>query len=855
MSERSEPASALGRWMSPSELFYVYRARMRARQTVVQEVLVVLGIAVGVALLFASQVASASLSGSVQQLSSQLIGSSQYQVQSRGPTGFRSGLVQRIERVPGVVHVLPVLDEPASLVGPGGRQQAVDLLGVSPQWARSGGSLLRRFSPQQLEHQQALALPRPLAETLDVGPFQDLTVQVQGRSVRALVGATVGEKEIGDLVNSAVAVAPISYAQMLTGMSGRLTRVFVQVGPRHASQARAALQRLAAAHEANLEPADSEATQFRVAAGPQNQSEGLFSAISALVGFMFAFNAILLTISSRRNLIEALRLRGCTRAMTCQLLICEALLLGAAACVVGVGLGELLSIAVFHSSPGYLAFAFPVGSPRIVTWQTIAISLAAGFAAALFGVLAPLRDVVKPTLSVTRPLRGWAPVRLAAGLGGLAVTTAIVIYRPQSAVVGMCTLMLALICLLPPLFDRALASFAALMGTVPFASASPQLATVELRDPATRVRSLAVAATAAIAVFGAVSIQGSKHNLEEGLNRTANEVNDITSVWVSAPGQANALGTTPFDATSTMARVRKLPQAGHVSLYRGGFLTIGDRRAWVLAPPLSGRFSLSARQIVAGSSRLATRRLRAGGWAVLSEALAKELHLRVGETFVLPSPHPGRLRVAALSTNMGWPPGAITISSNQYARLWGSGQAAALNVEPANGASPATLRRAIARALGPDSSLAVQTAEGRDHLWQTIGAQGLSRLSQIAALAIIAAVLAIAGVMGSMIWQRKPHLAYIKRQGYTRGILWRTLLWECVLLVLTGCVVGGAFGLYGELVLSHALVVVTGFPVIVGVGFTIPLVVIAVVCLAALVILAVPGYLAVRVRASVTSPA
>ena len=855
MSVPQQSSPALARWMSTSELFYVYRARMRARQTIVQEVLVVLGIAVGVALLFASQVASASLAGSVQRLSGQLIGSSQYQVQSRGPTGFGSGLLQRIERVPGVAHVLPVLDEPATLVGPGGQQQAVDLLGISPQWVLSGGSLLRKFSPEQLEHQQAIALPSPLAETLKVGPFQSVKLQAEGRSTRALVGATVGEKEIGGLVNSAVAVAPIVYAQQLTGMSGKLTRVFIQVRPGHAREAHAALLRLADSHEANLEPAASEATQFHVAAGPQSQSEGLFSAISALVGFMFAFNAILLTISSRRHLIEALRLRGCTRSMTCQLLVCEALLLGVGACIIGIGLGELLSIAVFHSSPGYLAFAFPVGSPRIVTWQTIPISVLAGFAAALFGVLAPLRDVIKPTLSRARPLRGSAPARIGLGVACLAATTAIVIYRPQSAVVGMCTLMLALVCLLPPLFDLTLSGFAALEGIAPFGAAAPKLAIVELRDPATRVRSLAVAATAAIAVFGAVSIQGSKQNLEEGLNRTASEVNDIASVWVSAPGQANALGTTPFDASSTIARLRNLPEVGSISLYRGGFLTVGDRRAWVLAPPLPGRFSLSARQIVAGNSVLATRRLRAGGWAVLSEALANELRLHVGYAFVLPSPHPATLRVAALSTNMGWPPGAITIGSNEYARLWGTHQATALNIEPAKGTSAAALRSAVARALGPTSSLAVQTAQGRDRAWQTIGAQGLSRLSQIATLAIIAAVLAIAGVMGSMIWQRKPHLAYIKRQGYTRGILWRTLLCECVLLVLTGCVVGGAFGLYGELVLSHALVVVTGFPVIVGVGFTIPLVNIAVVCLAALVILAIPGYLAVRVRATVTSPA
>lgn len=851
MSLPSEDSPPLARWMSLSDLFYVYRARMRVRQTVIQELLVVLGIAVGVALLFASQVATASLKGSVQQISGQLIGSSQYQLDARGPGGFSAGLVERVEGVRGVTEVLPVLEQPATLTGAHGRQ-AVDLLGVSPRWMRSGGTLLRHFSAQQLEHQQALALPEPFAQTLGVGPLQTVGIQIGAKHERALVGATVGEADLGELTHIAVAMAPIRYAQQLTGMHGRLSRIFVHVQPQQMRQAHTALARLAADYEANLEPAGSEATQFQLAAAPQGQSEQLFAAISAMVGFLFAFNAMLLTINSRRHLIEALRLRGSTRGMIWQLLACEALMLGVLACGLGIGVGEALSLLFFHASPGYLAFAFPVGSPRIVSWQAIVMSVAAGMLAVLVGVLAPLRDIFKPTLSHRRPVRRLPAIRIATGLAALAVTTAIVIERPQSAVLAMFTLLIALGCLLPLLFDLALRGFATLQTLVPFGAASPRLAVVELRDPATRVRSLAVAATAAVAVFGAVSIQGSKQNLQAGLGRTASEVNHSTGVWVSTAGQANALGTTWFHANTLAKRLEGLPGVRAVGIYRGGFLTIGARRVWVIAPPNG---ALPAGQVIAGNPVLARKRLRAGGWAVISEALANERHLHIGDSFVLPSPRAERLRVAALSSNMGWPPGALVLSADQYARDWGTSQAAALNLSLASGASAARVRRETIGALGPHSGMSVQTATERAAGWMTITAQGLGRLTQIATLALVAAVLAIAGVMGSMIWQRRPHIAYIKRQGYTRAILWRTLLWECALLVLTGSVTGAAFGLYGQLVLSHALAVVTGFPVLVGVGVAVPVICGAAVCAAALAILAVPGYLAVRVRPTVTSPA
>jgi putative ABC transport system permease protein len=110
-------------------------------------------------------------------------------------------------------------------------------------------------------------------------------------------------------------------------------------------------------------------------------------------------------------------------------------------------------------------------------------------------------------------------------------------------------------------------------------------------------------------------------------------------------------------------------------------------------------------------------------------------------------------------------------------------------------------------------------------------------------------------VMASMIWQRRERIAYIKRQGFTRGLLWRALFFESAVLLLAGCSIGAVFGLYGQLLLSHALTTVTGFPLVVGVGPLIALTSVAVVSIAALAIVAVPGYLAVRVRATMVKPA
>ena len=674
--------------------------------------------------------------------------------------------------------------------------------------------------------------------------------------VRTILGVTLQEADVGALVHSQVAIAPVAYAQRVGGMPGRVTRVFVQVRPGRHAEVRAGLARLATAQHLNLEPADFDATLFAVASAPAQQGESLFSAVSAIVGFLFALGAMLLTVPERRRMIEAMRRRGATRTMTVQALMFDALVIGVLACALGLLSGEVLSIEAFHSQPGYLSFAFPVGSQRVVTWPTVALAVGAGLLAAFVGVMAPLRAILARPLRFSaaseRSPRSWTVFCVVVGTVCLAITTLILLLRPQAAVAGNFTLIVALLALLPLLFDGIVAVFTRVQRY--FHAASTVLALEELQDPQTRVRSLAVAATGAIAVFGSVAVAGAQHNLQSGLNRTAYEWNHVTDLWVSPSGVEDTLATTPFPA-SIAARLTRLSAVRSVGIYRGSFLNVGDRRAWVIAPPRSSPQLIPSGQLSAGGMTEANARLRAHGWAVVSEAIAHELHLHIGESFTLPSPYPTSFRLAGLSTNAGWPPGAIVINAEDYAHAWGSDAASALNVDLAPGVSPAEGRTLVIPALGPGSGLAVQTAGERESEWKSVSREGLSRLTQIATLVLVAAILAMAGVMTSMIWQRRERIAYIKRQGFTRGLLWRALFFESAVLLGAGCSIGAVFGLYGQLLISHALETVTGFPITISVGALIAIASFAVVSAAALAIVAVPGYLAVRVRATMVKPA
>jgi putative ABC transport system permease protein len=834
--------------MKPLGVLHLYRMRLRSR--FVQETLAVIGIAVGVALLFASQVANTSLNGSVEQLTSGLVGHSRLQIQARSPLGFEERLLGRVQRIPGVRSAAPVLEAQANVVGPAGAR-SVDLIGADPRFVALGGSLLRHFSAATLARQHALALPLPVAEQIGANSLQLIKIQAGASTTRALLGITLQERDIGALVHSPVALAPLGYAQHITGMTGRVSRIFVEPQEGHDREVKAALVRLAAGR-LNVEPATYDATLFNNAAAPANESTALFAVISALVGFLFAFNAMLLTVPARRALIADLRLDGYGSLTIAEVMLFDALVLGVLSSLLGLALGDEISLRLFHANPGYLSFAFPVGSQRIVTWQSIAIAVAGGMLAACAGVLLPLRNAsAQPTrAAITRLPASWATSRVIP-LGGVAcliITTIILIFAPKSAVVGVVALTVALLALLPSLIRMVLGLVERL--TLDLKASAPFIAVNELRSPSTWSRTIAIAATGAIAVFGSVAIDGTRRDLERGLDASAKGIDSMAQVWVTPAAESDAFATTPFadEASHLFSSLVGV----EVRLYRGGFLDYDGRRVWVLAPPSTVKRPIAATQFVAGNLGLASARIRGHGWAVVSQAIAAQHHLRLGQLFTLPSPRPTKFRLAGLISNLGWPSGAIILNASDFAYAWGSADISAYQLMLPSGTSSAGGLGEVQSALGANSGLTAVTASQRERRHYEQASQGLSRLTTIRTLVLIASTLAMAAAMGSLVWQRRAQLGGLKLDGLSDFAIWRALLLESILLLGSGCSIGAVFGLAGQLVGSHAILSVTGFPVVFSLGVLDALASFLLVSAVAVAIAALPGYVVARTQPAIS---
>ena len=834
--------------MSARNLAHLYRVRLRARW--LQECFALVGIAAGVALLFASQVASESLTSSVAELSHGITGRATLQLLARAPQGIPESLLPRVRRLSAVRSAAPLLEASAQASGPKG-SASVQLVGAEASLRSLGGALIAHTELEPFAGIGAILLPAPLARHIGVIKFgREATLRLYGRSMTAPLYRQLTGRQIGGLVDSPIVVAPLFYAQELAGLPGRVSRILVQPRPGREAQARADLERLAGSSAAVRSTAYDEQL-FAKAAYATNQSTLLFALISALVGFLFAFNAVLLTVPQRRRLIADLRREGYPPSAVLAVLVTDALLLAVAACALGLLLGDELSLHLFRSNPGYLGSAFAVGSQRTVGWQAFVVALAGGILAALAAVLTPLRDLfARDPLAATsgreRALRSSTVAGLSlAGLVALGAATAVLLLAPSAAIAGMVVLVLALLSVLPAVLAGAIRGLERLArlrtGVV------GHVAAMELG--AARARAVAVAATGAIAVFGAVAIQGAHADLLRGLENAARDENAFTDLWVAPPGAYNLLRTAPFPPGGER-RLAALPGVRRVLPYRGGLLDWGTRRVWVIAPSAQAAPLLPASQILEGRLRSAEAALRAGTGVVLSQALASEHHLHIGDLVTLPAPSPLTLRVAAISTNLGWAPGALTISAAAFARGWGP-DLAAYNVLLAPGVHAGVVAGEAAAALGSAPGLAVQTAGAHENEQNALSRQGLQRLSEIATLILVIAVLAMASAIANMVWQRRPRLAKLKLEGFPRGELWRTVLLESVLLLAVGCLTGAAFGLYGQQLLDRALANVINFPVVHSVALLPALISLGVVTAAAAVIVAIPGYAAARVPAAV----
>jgi putative ABC transport system permease protein len=834
-----------------SMLAHLYAIRLRSHA--VQELLAGSGIAVGVALVLGVLVANAGLTGSASELVHELVGSARLQLAARSQEGFDEGLLPRSRSLAGVRVAAPLLRENATVLGPAGHE-SVQLVGVTPAALRLGSFGTGTLGVTNFTFGRGVILPASVAAAVGVEPNGTVSVLAYGQTRRVTVNAVLKGSPFGALASSPVAVASLATAQRLTGLQGRVTQILIASRPGEEAEVAGGLRTLAAGR-LSVAPADDELRLLSVAVKPNDQSTTLFAAISVMVGFLLALNAMLLTVPERRRFVADLRLQGYDWRQVVVLLGFQAVVLGVVASAAGVAFGYLLSHAFLHRVPVYLTTAFPVGSNETLHLGTIALAVACGVLAAILASLSPALDLRpgRPTDAVLRDHSGGGevlakgmPLKLAVLSAALLVLiTAMVLIAPGLTIVGGMALALAALLAIPSLFVGVARLLQWAGEHVP--SSSLIVVVSELR--AVTTRSVALAGIAALAVYGSVAVGGAQHDLLHGLDEAIVQQWSTAQVWITPDG--NIFDADPFriDA-SRLASIRDAPGVASVNMHQGGFLDIGSHRLWIRALPADASTMVLPSQLLHGNLAYANNLLRTNGWGTVSSGFASEHHLELGDPFSLPTPSgTARFRVAAITTNIGWPSGTITINTHDYAHYWQTNNPTTLAVELKPGVSATSGKRIVKQVLGSEGGLRVQTAGERIAEVESTVSQGLRSLGEIATLLLIAAALAVASALSAAIWQRRGMLASLKIQGYNTAQLWRAVLLESAIVLSLGVAVGALVGVYGHALACRELIRITGFPAPFSIDFPQIAVTLALLAGIAMTVIALPGLLSAQVSA------
>jgi putative ABC transport system permease protein len=837
-------------------LAYFYRRRLRAHA--VQELLAGVGIAVAVALVLAASLAQGSIVGSTQRALRAVIGPANLQVRARGPTGFPESLLAEVERTPGVRRAAPLLERSVRAIGPRGESASVYLAGTDVSLGVLDG--LGRTLPLDALGGGALGLSRSSAGSLGAPEASGarVTLLVGGVKHEVRVGAVLGREAIGTLSGAHIAVMELAPMQQLLGERGRVTRILVQTRPGARARVDRALRRLVGGR---LIVADSEQdiALLSQALGPSAQASDLFAVIGALLGLLFAFNAILLTVPERRQAIADLRLAGTRRSAIVQLVGFQAICLGVVASIVGVAIGYALSRWVFHQSTGYLAQAFTLSGGTVVSPGTVLLAGLGGVLVTCLASTLPLADLRRSAhrdaIYLQSGLPGGALGRrahlwcLSGALAMLMLASALFAAAPSSALLASIALALATVLAVPIAFAAVLA---VARGVSERAPRLPTLAIALGGVRATTLRALALAATGAVALFGSVALGGARANLISGIQGFAHSYAADAPIWVGEAEDNQA--TRQLAGDGGAGKIARLAGVSSVAKFQGAFLTLGRRRVWVIARPPGGARSVLASQTIGGAAvgRRTEGRLARGGWIALSRQIAAAQHVRPGEQLSLPTPIGSvAYRVAALTTNLAWSPGVVFIGSADFRRGWGTDASSALAVHVVPGASVGRIAGEISRALGPSSGLEVASAPLRERKIDQLTGEGLGQLGLVSTLLVLTAIVALAAALASSINQRRNALAGLRLAGAPPARLRRILLLEASLILGAGCLTGALAGIYGQFVMDAYLRHVTGFPVASAGGVLRAIEILALVLAAALAIAAVPGWLASRVAPAV----
>lgn len=645
-------------------------------------------------------------------------------------------------------------------------------------------------------------------------PGSRLPLLVHDRQIEFTVRGILAPQGVGKVLAGNLAILDIAAAQLAFRRLGKLDRIDLVVPPEQLAQTQAQIQQELPPGLRVERPSERTAqTEKMLRAFRWNLAA--LSYVSLIVGAFLIYNTIAVSVVRRRGEIGTLRALGATSGQVLRLFLAEALLLGIAGGLAGIGLGRALAGFALRLVAGTVNTLYVPAQPAPIElgWTVAVVAVAIGGVTAVVSALAPALEAseVLPAEALqhgAHERQRRIAVRRYAGLGILTLGFAGAASRLPAVgslpLFGYFAALLVIVgfSFLTPLL---LSVFMAVLETPVKAMAGVEgrLAARGLAASPARISILTMSLATAVAMMASVAIMvGSfRETVEVWAAQTLRA--DLflkPAAQVAGASEANI----PPEAIEL---VRANANVEAVDAFRGLDIVYQGRRA-VLG---SGEWPTLVRYgnllFVDGRSPQEVMTGDISQAVVVSEPFAIHHRIRRGQTVELETPSGMRsFQVAGIYYDYSNDRGTVVLDRAVYRRLFDDDSASTLAIYLRPGVNDEEVKAQLDRTLveqGYQFLITPNAALQRAVL--RVFDRTFSITYALEVVAILIAALGIANSLLAFVIERRRELGILRVLGASRGQLRKMILTEAALVGLFGNLVGWLMGLLLSLILIYTV--------------------------------------------------
>lgn len=660
----------------------------------------------------------------------------------------------------------------------------------------------RLLNPDETAYNMLLVDTYAEEKGVEVGEDFAILSPVSGVVELRVVGL-IAKEEIGVSNEGVVGITAVPVVQELFGAAGQIGQIELVVDESISSstvvldQFRAELAARLGDEFAVKRPA-SRGELVTNSLSSYQQGLNFFSVVSLFVGSFLIYNAFAMTVVERTREIGMLRAVGTTQRQVIKIVLTEALILGVAGSVVGVGFGLLLARGLVI---GMGNFAGQTISEVSATPQSLLLSVVVGVVVTLVAATVPALQAARISPLQALRIQGSADERrwLTMGLkfGPLTVAAAILVlyYVPfrQSVAFYIGSSMIFVLLLGATLCIPVLANVLEWVirpFTLLLFGNEGRLGSSNINRA--RGRTALTVAALMVGISMVVGINGLTNSFEQDIERWLDSALGgdlfVRSPLPMQPDLETRLLALPEVTAVTPSRIvasRLLTAAGDdefalfVGIDPATYATVRELRVQD-GPPMN--------ELLA--------QLAQGGVVYIGADVANKFALEVGD-FITMETRRGQRRFEIIAVVMDFGAGetpSVTGAMEDLRRYFGVNDVSSFAVTLADGADLDRVAETIETQLGRGQNLSVEGKAAFEEKIRAISAEAFSLFDVLGLIGLVVAALGVINTMLMNVLERTRELGGLRSLGMSRRQVRRMILAEATTMGFIGAVFGVGFG-------------------------------------------------------------